>query len=147
MRRRAALGVLALALLLIAVDGTVPAPALPALRQDLAPTDAQALWIGDVHSFALGDLLNAMGTLGDRIGRKKLLLTGAFGFELTSLPTAFAPSAEWLVVARALLGVAGATIMPSTLSIIRNLFTDPPSARRRWRSGRRPRRPVPRSAT
>ncbi|MFD4676274.1 MFS transporter [Lentzea sp. NPDC058450] len=125
MRKWAALGVLALALLLIAVDGTVLALAIPALQQDLAPSTAQILWIGDIYSFVLGGLLITMGTLGDRIGRKKLLLTGAFGFGLASLLAAFAPSAGWLIVARALLGVAGATIMPSTLSIIRNLFTDP----------------------
>ncbi|ANZ39557.1 MFS transporter [Lentzea guizhouensis] len=125
MRKWAALGVLALALLLIAVDGTVLALALPALQQDLAPSAAEVLWIGDVYSFVLGGLLVTMGTLGDRIGRKKLLLIGAFGFGAASLVAAFAPSAGWLVVARALLGVAGATIMPSTLSIIRNMFTDP----------------------
>ncbi|MET9227913.1 MFS transporter [Lentzea sp. NPDC003310] len=125
MRKWAALGVLALALLLIAVDGTVLALAIPALQQDLAPSAAEVLWIGDIYSFVLGGLLVTMGTLGDRIGRKKLLLTGAFGFGLASLLAAFAPSAGWLIVARALLGVAGATIMPSTLSIIRNLFTDP----------------------
>lgn len=125
MRKWAALGVLALALLLIAVDGTVLALALPALQHDLAPSATQVLWIGDIYSFVLGGLLVTMGTLGDRIGRKKLLLTGAFGFGAASLLAAFAPSAEWLIAARALLGVAGATIMPSTLSIIRNLFTDP----------------------
>ncbi|SDK07455.1 MFS transporter, DHA2 family, multidrug resistance protein [Lentzea albidocapillata subsp. violacea] len=125
MRKWAALGVLALALLLIAVDGTVLALAIPALQQDLGPSTAEVLWIGDIYSFVLGGLLVTMGTLGDRIGRKKLLLTGALGFGLASLLAAFAPSAGWLIVARALLGVAGATIMPSTLSIIRNLFTDP----------------------
>jgi DHA2 family multidrug resistance protein-like MFS transporter len=125
MRKWAALGVLSLALLLIAVDGTVLALAIPALQQDMAPSTSEVLWIGDIYSFVLGGLLITMGTLGDRIGRKKLLLTGAFGFGLASLLAAFAPSAGWLILARALLGVAGATIMPSTLSIIRNLFTDP----------------------
>ncbi len=125
MRKWAALSVLALALLLIAVDGTVLALALPALGRDLAPSPAEVLWIGDIYSFVLGGLLVTMGTLGDRIGRKKLLLIGASGFGAASLLAAFAPSAGWLIVARALLGVAGATIMPSTLSIIRNLFTDP----------------------
>ena len=80
MRKWAALGVLALALLLIAVDGTVLALALPALQRDLAPSTTEVLWIGDVYSFVLGGLLVTMGTLGDRIGRKRLLLTGAFGF-------------------------------------------------------------------
>ncbi|MEU3643903.1 MFS transporter [Lentzea sp. NPDC034063] len=130
MRKWAALGVLALALLLIAVDGTVLALAIPALQHELAPTAAQVLWIGDIYSFVLGGLLVTMGTLGDRIGRKKLLLLGAAGFGAASLLAAFAPSAGWLIAARALLGVAGATIMPSTLSIIRNLFTDPVERRR-----------------
>lgn len=93
MLRWLALGVLALALLLIAVDATVLALALPALQKDLAPSAAEVLWIGDVYSFVLGGLLVTMGTLGDRIGRKKLLLTGAFGFGAASVLAAFAPKA------------------------------------------------------
>jgi DHA2 family multidrug resistance protein-like MFS transporter len=119
-----ALVALVLAVLLLAVDGTVLSLAVPALSADLAPSATQLLWIGDVYSFALAGLLVVMGALGDRIGRKRLLLIGAVGFGLASLLAAFAPSAGWLIAARALLGVAGATLMPSTLSIIRNIFTD-----------------------
>jgi MFS transporter, DHA2 family, multidrug resistance protein len=119
-----ALAVLVLAVLLLAVDGTVLSLAVPALSADLAPSATQLLWIGDVYSFALAGLLVTMGSLGDRIGRKRLLLIGAAGFGLASLLAAFAPTAGWLIAARALLGVAGATLMPSTLSIIRNIFTD-----------------------
>jgi DHA2 family multidrug resistance protein-like MFS transporter len=77
-----------------------------------------------VYSFALAGLLVPMGALGDRIGRKRLLLLGATGFGLASVLAAFAPSTGWLIAARAVLGIAGATLMPSTLSIIRNLFVD-----------------------
>ncbi|MCZ2820730.1 DHA2 family efflux MFS transporter permease subunit [Modestobacter sp. VKM Ac-2977] len=124
-RRWAALAGLTLAVTLLAVDGTVLALAAPALTADLAVTSTQLLWIGDAYSFALAGLLISMGTLADRIGRKKLLLIGVTGFGLASLLAAFAPSAGWLIAARVLLGVAGATLMPSTLSLVRNLFPDP----------------------
>jgi MFS transporter, DHA2 family, multidrug resistance protein len=124
-REWAALAVLALAVLLLAVDGTVLSLAVPALSEALDPSATELLWIGDAYSFALAGLLVTMGTLGDRIGRKRLLLIGAAGFAGASLLAAFAPTAGWLIAARALLGVAGATIMPATLSIIRDLFRDP----------------------
>ncbi|MFF5225110.1 MFS transporter [Dactylosporangium sp. NPDC000521] len=124
-RQWAALAALSLAVTLLAVDATVLALALPALTADLAPTATQVLWIGDVYSFALSGLLISMGTLADRIGRKRLLLIGAAGFGAASLLAAFAPTAGWLIAARVVLGVAGSTIMPSTLSIVRNMFTDP----------------------
>lgn len=124
-REWAALAVLALAVLLLAVDGTVLSLAVPALSEALDPSATELLWIGDAYSFALAGLLVTMGTLGDRIGRKRLLLIGAAAFAGASLLAAFAPTAGWLIAARALLGVAGATIMPSTLSIIRDLFRDP----------------------
>lgn len=130
-RRWAALGVLVVAVLLLAIDGTVLYLAVPALTRDLAPSATQVLWIGDVYSLALAGLLVTMGTLADRIGRKRLLLTGAAGFGLASVLAAYAPDAETLIAARLLLGVAGATLMPSTLSIIRTLFTD---ARERTRA-------------
>jgi len=119
-----ALLVLALAVLLLAVDGTVLSLAVPALSEALDPSATELLWIGDAYSFALAGLLVTMGTLGDRIGRKRLLLIGTVGFAGASLLAAFAPTAGWLIAARVLLGVAGATIMPSTLSIIRNMFQD-----------------------
>ncbi|MFB9544611.1 MFS transporter [Micromonospora sagamiensis] len=123
-RQWAALGALTLAVTLLAVDGTVLALAIPALTADLGATSTEVLWIGDAYSFALAGLLISMGTLADRIGRKRLLLIGVAGFGSASLVAAFAPTAGWLIAARILLGVAGATLMPSTLSIVRNVFTD-----------------------
>ncbi|MGW0735403.1 MFS transporter [Streptomyces sp. NPDC002851] len=120
-----ALGVLVLAVLLVAVDATVLGLATPYLSEDLKPSGTQLLWIGDVYSFVIAGLLVSMGSLGDRIGRKKLLLTGAVAFGAVSALTAYATSPEMMIVARALLGVAGATLMPSTLALIRNIFHDP----------------------
>ncbi|MEV8116000.1 MFS transporter [Streptomyces xiamenensis] len=125
LRRWLGFGVLVLTVLLIVIDGTVLAMAIPFISQDLGATSTQMLWIGDVYSFVLAGLLVSMGTLGDRVGRKKLLLIGAGFFGAASLLAAYAPTAEMLIVARALLGVAGATLMPSTLSLIRALFPDP----------------------
>ncbi|MYQ73107.1 MFS transporter [Streptomyces sp. SID4934] len=119
-----ALSVLVLAVLLVAVDATVLGLATPFLSEDLKPTGTQLLWIGDVYSFVIAGLLVSMGSLGDRIGRKKLLLTGATAFGLISVLNAYATSPELMIVARALLGVAGATLMPSTLALIRNIFHD-----------------------
>ncbi|WP_194821503.1 MFS transporter [Micromonospora sp. S-DT3-3-22] len=123
-RRWAALAVLAAAVLLLAVDGTVLSLAVPALTASLAPTAEQVLWIGDVYSLTLAGLLVLMGNLADRFGRKRVLLIGSVAFGAASLLAAFAPSAPALIGARLLLGVAGATLMPSTLSLIRNIFTD-----------------------
>lgn len=120
-----ALAVLTLAVTLIAIDGTVLALAIPSLSATLAPTSTELLWIGDIYSFALAGLLVTMGNVADRVGRKKLLLIGAFAFGAASLLAAFAPSAGMLIAGRALLGIAGATIMPSTLSLIRSIFIDP----------------------
>jgi MFS transporter, DHA2 family, multidrug resistance protein len=110
--------------LLLAIDGTVLALAVPALTGSLAPTAEQILWIGDVYSLALAGLLVLMGNLADRFGRKRVLLIGAVAFGAASLVAAFSTSAEALIGARLLLGVAGATLMPSTLSLIRNIFPD-----------------------
>ncbi|MFI5845968.1 MFS transporter [Catenuloplanes sp. NPDC051500] len=123
-RRWAALAVLAAAVLLLAIDGTVLALAVPALTRSLAPTAEQILWIGDVYSLALAGLLVLMGNLADRFGRKRVLLAGSVAFGAASLVAAFSTSAEALIGARLLLGVAGATLMPSTLSLIRNIFPD-----------------------
>ncbi|MFC6154780.1 MFS transporter [Nocardioides yefusunii] len=124
-REWAALGVLVLVVTLLAIDGTVLYLAVPSLTEDLGPTATQILWIGDVYAFVLAGLLITMGNLADRIGRKRLLLTGTVGFGVASTLAAFAPNAETLIAARALLGLAGATLMPSTLSIVRSMFTDP----------------------
>lgn len=124
-----ALAVLALPVLLIAIDNTVLAFALPKIAEDFRPAASTQLWIVDVYSLVLAALLVAMGSLGDRVGRRRLLLIGATGFTVVSVAAAFAPSAELLVLARAVLGVFGAMLMPSTLSLIRNIFTEA-SARR-----------------
>lgn len=113
-----------LAMLLLAIDLTVLHLAVPELSAGLQPSSTQLLWILDAYGFALAGLLITMGNLGDRIGRKRLLLLGSLTFGVASLITAYAPTPELLIAARALLGVAGATVMPSTLSIIRNVFTD-----------------------
>ncbi|MFG1905362.1 MFS transporter [Kribbella sp. NPDC048928] len=120
-----ALAVLVLAVLLVAVDATVLGLATPFLSEDLKPSGNQLLWIGDAYSFVLAGLLVSMGSLGDRIGRKRILLIGATAFGAISVLNAYANSAELMIVARALLGVAGATLMPATLALIRNLFRDP----------------------
>ncbi|GGQ66101.1 MFS transporter [Streptomyces flaveolus] len=120
-----ALSVLVLAVLLVAVDATVLGLATPYISEDLAPSGTQLLWIGDVYSFVIAGLLVSMGSLGDRIGRKRILLIGATAFGLISVLNAYASTPELMIVARALLGVAGATLMPATLALIRNLFHDP----------------------
>jgi DHA2 family multidrug resistance protein-like MFS transporter len=124
-RRWAALGVLVGAVLLLAVDGTVLYLAVPSLTRELSPSATEVLWIGDVYSLALAGLLVTAGNLADRFGRKKVLLLGTAAFGAASALAAFSPTAGVLVVARLLLGIAGATIMPSTLSLIRTLFPDP----------------------
>ncbi|MEV4807073.1 MFS transporter [Nonomuraea sp. NPDC049421] len=121
----ACLAIACLATLLLSLDLTVLHLALPSLAADLGAGSTQVLWIGDIYGFALAGLLVTMGNLGDRVGRKRLLLIGAAAFGAASVVTAYAPTPELLIAARALLGVAGATIMPSTLSIIRNVFTEP----------------------
>ncbi|MDX3586602.1 MFS transporter [Streptomyces europaeiscabiei] len=120
-----ALSVLVLAVLLVAVDATVLGLATPYISEDLRPSGTQLLWIGDVYSFVIAGLLVSAGSLGDRIGRKKLLLIGAAAFGAISVLNAYATTPEMMIFARALLGVAGATLMPATLALIRNLFHDP----------------------
>jgi DHA2 family multidrug resistance protein-like MFS transporter len=120
-----ALAVLALPCLLITMDLTVLYLAVPELTADLRPTGSQLLWITDIYGFLIAGSLLTMGTLGDRIGRRRLLLIGAAAFAAASVLAAFSTSAGMLIGARAMLGVAGATLMPSTLSLIRVLFHDP----------------------
>jgi DHA2 family multidrug resistance protein-like MFS transporter len=119
------LGVLALACLLYVMDLTVLHLAIPSISEDLQPSSTQLLWIIDIYGFMVAGFLVTMGTLGDRIGRRKLLLIGAAAFGTVSLFAAFAPTAEALIVARAALGIAGATLAPSTLSLIFSMFQDP----------------------
>ncbi|ASR38552.1 MFS transporter [Prauserella marina] len=119
------LATLTLPLLLLALDVSVLYLAAPQLSADLDPSATQQLWILDIYGFFIAGFLVTMGTLGDRIGRRKLLLIGGGAFAAASLMAAYAPTAELLIVARALLGIAGATLMPSTLALLRNLFRDP----------------------
>ena len=123
-RQRAALAVLSLAVLMVAVDGTVISVAVPAITEQLRPDYNQVLWIGDIYSFVIAGLLITMGNVGDRIGRKRLLLIAALAFGITSVAAAFAPTAGLLIAARALQGVAGAGLMPSTLALLRSVFPD-----------------------
>ena len=123
LREWLALGVLMLPVLLTSIDNTVLSFALPQVSMALHPTGEQVLWLVDIYPLMLAGLLVAMGSLGDRIGRRRLLLVGAVGFGIASVCAAFSPTAEALFASRALLGVFGATLMPSTLSLIRNLFT------------------------
>jgi MFS transporter, DHA2 family, multidrug resistance protein len=120
-----ALAVLVLPTILLALDMTVLHLAVPHLSADLKPTSSQLLWILDIYGFMIGGFLITMGTLGDRIGRRKLLMIGASLFGIASVMAAFSSTANMLIVTRALLGIAGATLMPSTLSLIRNMFHDP----------------------
>jgi DHA2 family multidrug resistance protein-like MFS transporter len=119
------LAVLALPCLLYSMDLTVLHLAVPKLTADLHPSSAQLLWIIDIYGFLVAGSLITMGTLGDRIGRRRLLLIGAAAFGVASVAAAFATSAAMLIATRALLGLAGATIAPGTLSLIRTLFEDP----------------------
>lgn len=124
-RRWAALAVLSGSLLVVVMDMTILNVALPEMTAALAPTFAQQLWIVDVYALVLAGLLVTVSTLGDRWGRKRMLLTGFAVFGGASLLVLVAESAEAVIAVRALLGMGGAMIMPSTLSMIRSLFTDP----------------------
>jgi len=128
-REWAALAVLMLPVLMVSVDNTVLSFALPAISVDLRPSGTQLLWIVDIYAIMLAGLLIAMGSIGDRVGRRRLLLIGAVGFGAASVLAAFSTSPEMLLVARVLLGVFGATLMPSTLSLIRNVFVRPSDRR------------------
>ena len=119
------LAVIALPCLVYSMDLTVLNLALPRLSAALAPTSAELLWIVDVYGFLVAGFLVTMGNLGDRIGRRRLLLIGAAAFGAASTLAAFSRTPGALIAARAVLGVAGATLAPSTLSLIRNMFRDP----------------------
>ncbi len=124
--RREWLGLIAIALpcMIYSMDLTVLNLAVPTLTRELKPSASQLLWIIDIYGFMVAAFLMTMGTLGDRIGRRKLLMTGAAFFGLASTIAAFSTSAEMLIVMRAVLGVAGATLAPSTLSLITVMFED-----------------------
>ena len=126
MTRRQVTGlfVLCLGVFMVAVDGTVVSVAVPSITEQLRPDYNQVLWIGDIYSFVLAGLLITMGNVGVRIGRKRLMLISALAFGAASAAAALAPTAGLLIVARAVQGVAGAGLMPSTLALLRSLFTD-----------------------
>ncbi|MFE0186577.1 MFS transporter [Streptomyces sp. NPDC058989] len=119
------LAVLALPTLLLAMDATVLYLAVPHLSAALQPGGSELLWIADIYGFMIAGFLVTMGTLGDRIGRRKLLMIGAAAFGVASALAAYSTSPQMLIAARALLGIAGATLMPSTLALITNMFRDP----------------------
>jgi DHA2 family multidrug resistance protein-like MFS transporter len=119
------LAVLALACLLYAMDLTVLHLAVPSLSADLQPSSSELLWITDIYGFMVAGFLVTMGTLGDRIGRRRLLLLGAAAFGVVSVLASLSTSPEMLIASRALLGIAGATLAPSTLSLIFSMFQDP----------------------
>lgn len=118
------LAVLALPTLLISMDLSVLYLAIPSISEALQPSSSQLLWILDIYGFLVAGFLITMGTLGDRIGRRKLLMIGALAFGVASIVAAYSTSANMLIGTRALLGIAGATLMPSTLALIRNMFHD-----------------------
>lgn len=118
------LAVLMLPVLLVSIDNTVLSFALPYIALDLQPSAAMQLWIIDIYPLVLAGLLVTMGSFGDRIGRRKLLLIGSTGFALVSVLAAFSVSAEMLLISRLLLGFFGAMIMPCTLSLLRGMFHD-----------------------
>lgn len=118
------LAILGAASLLISIDVFVLLLAMPALSADLGASATQQLWILDVYGFLLAGFLITMGSLGDRIGRRRLLLIGAAAFTLASVVAAFSESPTMLILSRAALGIAGATLGPSTLALISNMFRD-----------------------
>jgi DHA2 family multidrug resistance protein-like MFS transporter len=119
------LAVLALPTLLVTADLSVLFLAVPKLTRALHPSSSELLWITDVYGLMISAGLITMGNIGDRIGRRRLLLIGGAVFALASLLAAFSVSAPMLIAARALLGIAGATLAPSSLALISNLFSDP----------------------
>jgi MFS transporter, DHA2 family, multidrug resistance protein len=119
------LGVLAFPQLLVSIDTSVVLLALPRMSEALHANSTQQLWISDIYSFMLAGFLITMGTLGDRIGCRRLLIIGGIGFALASTLAAFAPTPEVVIAARALMGIAGATLSPSTLALIANMFKNP----------------------
>ena len=123
-REWTALAVLLLPVLLVAVDATVLSFALPSISEALQPSGTQLLWMIDIYPLVLAGLLVSMGSFADRVGRRRLLLIGSIGFAVVSVIAAYAPTAEALIASRAALGFFGAMLMPSTLSLLRNIFVD-----------------------
>ena len=123
-RQLTALAMLCLAVFMVAVDGTVVSVAVPSITEQLRPSYNQVLWIGDIYSFVLAGLLITMGNVGDRVGRKRLLLVSSIAFGAASAVAALSTTGGLLIAARAVQGMAGAGLMPSTLALLRTVFTD-----------------------
>jgi EmrB/QacA subfamily drug resistance transporter len=121
-RRWATLAVLSLSLLIIGLDNTILNVALPTLVRDLGASSSELQWMVDAYMLVFAGLLLTMGALGDRFGRKKALSAGLVIFGAASIWAAYAGSATHLIAARAVMGIGGSLIMPSTLSIITNIF-------------------------
>lgn len=119
------LAVLVLPTMVTMMDISVLFLALPQITVDLDASAVQQLWVTDIYGFLIAGFLVTMGTLGDKIGRRKLLLAGAAAFGLVSILAAYSTSPEMLIATRALLGIVGATIMPSTLALIMEMFRAP----------------------
>jgi DHA2 family multidrug resistance protein-like MFS transporter len=124
LKRWLALSVLMLPVLLVTIDNTVLGFALPKIAEALRPSASQQLWMIDAYSLVLAGLLVSMGSLGDRVGHRKLLLVGSLGFAIISVLTAYSDTATQLIAGRACMGVFGAMLMPSTLALIRSVFED-----------------------
>ena len=131
------LAVIALPCMLYAMDLTVLNLALPRIAADLKPSSATLLWIVDIYGFFVAGLLITMGNLGDRIGRRRLLLIGATAFGIASVVAAMSRTDGMLIAARAVLGIAGATLAPSTLSLSATCFSNRASGPSRLASGPR----------
>nr|WP_262524167.1 MFS transporter [Agrobacterium tumefaciens] len=125
--RQAWLGLLTVLgpVLLVSMDGSVLYLAMPRVTSAITPTADQALWILDIYGFVVGSLLIAFGNIGDRFGRLKLIVAGAILFGIGSIGAAFSPNPESLIASRALMGLGGATLLPSGLAIVAALFSDP----------------------
>ncbi|MGV9675477.1 MFS transporter [Nocardia sp. NPDC003482] len=124
-RPRLGLAVLILPVLPVSMDVSILYLAMPTVTEDLTPSATQRLWILDIYAFVVAGLLITTGNLGDRIGRRAILLGGATVFGLASVLAAFAPTAAALIAARALMGVGGAMLLPSSLALISSLFPEP----------------------
>ncbi|MEU7605343.1 MFS transporter [Streptomyces sp. NPDC040724] len=118
------LAVLCVSLVLVALDATILHVAVPSVTEDLRPGPIELLWIVDAYPLVCASLLILFGTLGDRVGRRRILLLGYGLFGVASAIAALADNAQVLIAARALLGIGGAMIMPATLSILRQVFPD-----------------------
>ena len=124
-RRWIGLGVLCLSLLVVSLDNTILSVAIPSLSEGLGATTSELQWIVDGYTLVFAGLLLTTGSLGDRFGRRSALSIGLVVFVTFSALAAFATTPGQLIAARSLMGVGGALIMPATLSLLTNLFTDP----------------------